>query len=220
MNKYFACCLLLVLSASVNAGTITTYSDVATFHAAVNPTTLEDFTDSSHFPIPGGSLSSTTSFGTLLAGDIQPGATYTTPVGTGNYFNIDAGGGFMGGFLNGFNPSDRDLTITYSPLVAAFGFETTDLMPAFDIVINFVSGSSYAGHFTGIIGREFFGFQSDAYDIQSVIISGNNSYFGFAIDNHAFGGHVSTVPVPAAVWLFGSALIGLFGMESRRKNSK
>jgi len=32
-----------------------------------------------------------------------------------------------------------------------------------------------------------------------------------------FGGTVSTVPVPAAVWLFGSGMIGLAGLARRRK---
>jgi hypothetical protein len=31
------------------------------------------------------------------------------------------------------------------------------------------------------------------------------------------GGHVSAVPVPAAVWLFGSGLIGLTGLAKRKK---
>jgi hypothetical protein len=30
-------------------------------------------------------------------------------------------------------------------------------------------------------------------------------------------GNVSTVPVPAAVWLFGSAMLGLMGVARRKK---
>jgi len=216
MKNYCVYCLL-ALSTSVNASTITTFSDRAIFDAAVGVTTLENFTDSNHFPIPGGSLSSTSSFGSLSAGDIQAGATYTTPVGGGPYFNIDSGGGFSGGFLDGLNPSDRDLTISYDPLISAFGFDTNSLVPDFDITINFLSGSSYINNFTGITNMQFFGFQSNVADIQSILISGNsnNFGFGFAIDNHSFGGNVSSVPAPAALWLFGFGLIMLTGMRKK-----
>ncbi len=207
----------LILSTNVSAGLITTFTDRTVFDAAVGATTFEDFTSSAHFPIPGGSLSSTSSFGTLSAGDIQAGVTYTTPLGSGNYFNIDAGGGFTGGFLDGFNPSDRDLTITYDPLIAAFGFDTNSLMPDFDITINFMSGQSYDANFTGISSMQFFGFQSDIADIQSVLISGNNSFFGFAIDDHSFGGTGNgsvSVPEPSSIVLLG---LGLAGIAFSRK---
>lgn len=207
--KKIICLFACLFAESANAGSIAIFSDRSLFDAAVGSTTLENFTSTYHFPIPGGSLSSTSSFGTLSAGDIQVGATYTTPVGTGNYFNIDAGAGFTGGFLDGFNPSTRDLTIKYDPLISAFGFDTNALMPDFDIVINFVSGSSYQANFTGITSMRFFGFQSNLTDIQSVLISGNNSYFGFAIDNHSFGGDVSTVPEPASIVLLGLGLASI-----------
>lgn len=204
-------------SGLTNAASITTFTDRALFDAAVGPTVLENFTSTSHFPIPGGTLDSTTSFGSLNAGDIQVGATYSTPVGPGNYFNIDAGGGFTGGFLDSLSSTgERDLTITYDSSISAFGFDTNSLMPNFDITINFTSGGTYTNSFSGISGMTFFGFQSDLADISSVVIDGNGSSFNFAIDNHSFGG-VSAVPVPAAVWLFGSGLIGLIGFARRKK---
>lgn len=39
------------------------------------------------------------------------------------------------------------------------------------------------------------------------------SYYGWAVQS----GDVSAVPVPAAVWLFGSGLIGLLGLARRKK---
>lgn len=212
-----------LFAGTANAGLITTFSDRAAFDSAVGSTTLEDFTDTHHFPIPGGELSSTSSYGTLSAGDIQAGVTYTSPVGSGNYFNIDAGGGFDGGFLDGFYPSTRDLTITYDPLVAAFGFETNSLMSNFDITINFLSAPSFTANYAGITDMQFFGFQSDIADIQSVVLSGNGGSFGFAIDNHVFGGNgsggqASAVPEPTSLALLGLGLAGL-GFSRRKKDA-
>ncbi len=45
----------------------------------------------------------------------------------------------------------------------------------------------------------------------------SQSVNGFSLDDITFG-DVSTVPVPAAVWLFGSGLIGLIGV-AKRKNT-
>lgn len=221
-SKIFVVASLVSISNLASAGLITTYSDRVAFDSAVGATTFEDFTSTYHFPIPGGSLSSTSSFGTLAAGDIQAGVVYSSPVGQGNYFNIDAGGGFTGGFLDGFNPSDRDLTITYSPLISAFGFDTNSLMPDFDITINFLSDPSYTANFSGIVDMTFFGFQSTEADIESVVISGNNSFFGFAIDNHAFGGQslkrpqLQTVPEPTSFALMGLGIASLLLFRRRK----
>lgn len=41
----------------------------------------------------------------------------------------------------------------------------------------------------------------------------------FAMDNFTFNENVSAVPVPAAVWLFGSGLMGLLGFNRKRAQS-
>ena len=48
-------------------------------------------------------------------------------------------------------------------------------------------------------------------------VSTNNLPSGVFYDNLVFA-EVSQVPVPAAVWLFGSGLIGLVGVARRRKH--
>jgi hypothetical protein len=57
-------------------------------------------------------------------------------------------------------------------------------------------------------------------NLLSVEVSGNSGLGYVAYDNidvtSAVGG-VNAVPVPAAVWLFGSALIGLVGLDRRKK---
>jgi hypothetical protein len=45
----------------------------------------------------------------------------------------------------------------------------------------------------------------------------NNTGSQWDMDNFTFNEHVNAVPVPAAVWLFGSALTGLFGFGKRKQ---
>lgn len=59
---------------------------------------------------------------------------------------------------------------------------------------------------------ESFGFFSDT-DLITAIRFNNSVNDGFKVDNIA----ASVVPVPAAVWLFGSALVGFVGYSRRRK---
>ena len=40
--------------------------------------------------------------------------------------------------------------------------------------------------------------------------------FAFESDNHAYG-NISSVPIPAAIWLFGTGILGLIGFSKRRK---
>jgi hypothetical protein len=47
------------------------------------------------------------------------------------------------------------------------------------------------------------------------IASGQSFEYGYTESTHTFS--ASAVPVPAAVWLFGTALIGFIGMSRRRK---
>ena len=47
--------------------------------------------------------------------------------------------------------------------------------------------------------------------------SGIRGYFDIGSGNSMHVTSVSTVPVPAAVWLFGSGLLGLVGIARRKK---
>jgi hypothetical protein len=211
--------ILLVTVSSANAGIISTYSDRTTFDNAVGTTTIEDFTDSTHYPLSSGVLNSSSTEAGLVAGDIESGVTYSTTIGTGNFFNIDAGGGYTGGMLDSAG-GDHELTITLDNSISAFGFDTNQLMGSlFDIVINFSSGGSTSLQFSVAqsLNMEFFGFQSSLSDIDSVLISGNDQTFNFIIDNFAFGGSSSiNVPEPSIIALLGFGLAGL-GFARRRK---
>ncbi len=77
------------------------------------------------------------------------------------------------------------------------------------------------------LGIEFFGLGDDSGD---AVIAGIQFYItgdepaGYAIDNLTFatdlnGYNPNPVPVPAAVWLFGSGLLGLAGASRRKKSA-
>jgi len=202
MSKKIATLLLIlatVWTLSVEAGTITQYTDRAIFDEAVGSTTLEDFLPDAHFPITSGILNDQTNEAGIVPGDIQSGVTYSTPIGTGNFFNIDAGGGYAGGMLDRVSGFE-DLTIDFVDDVAAFGFDTNSLMGSqFTYVINFADGSSDTGTLpvVGTTAMQFFGFQSSATDIEWLTIRGNSNSFAFILDNFAFGGGIAPPPAPA-----------------------
>lgn len=210
---------VLTSASAAMAASVVTYSDRATFVANTGATIVEDFTDQAHFPITSGVLNSSTTEAGLVAGDIAEGVTFSTPVGVGNFFNIDFGGGFSGGFLDSLG-SDRLLTIDFSTPQGGFGFDTNSLMPAFVIAIFSGTDLIYSGNFNAVGGDlTFFGFQSTGAGITSATIGGSGSSFSFALDNFTFGAAgapVGAVPEPStwAMMLFG---FGAIGYSMRRK---
>lgn len=216
------CAVGVVCAAAVvpaQADIITTYFDRAHFMSSAGvPLTVEDFTDTSHFPITTGVLNSETNLPNIgiFPGTIQPGVTYSTPIGSGNFFNIDAGGGYTGGFLDGFNPSDRECTIDFhldDPGIArtifAFGFDIGSLSSTdFDVFIYFEDSPMQHFNFDYPDQLQFFGFISDAKDISSVVIGNNGGFFGFDFDNFTY----DQVPAPGTL-----TLLALAGLGARRR---
>lgn len=112
------------------AGPITTYNNLTSFNTAVGALsiTVEDFTSTAHFPINSGVLNSATNEAGITPGTIKSGVTYLTPLpGSGIFFNIDAGGGFDGGFLDTLD-RNRVLTITFDNDIQYFGFDTNKVI--------------------------------------------------------------------------------------------
>jgi hypothetical protein len=180
---------------AAGAGTITIFFDRASFQAAAPPQTVEDFTDTFHYPISTGVLNSRTDLpeAGLFPGDIQPGATYSTELNQGNFFNIDAGRGYLGGFLDGF-PAQREVKVVFHlddpglpRSIYGFGFDIGSLGSAdFDVKVTFADGSEQDFNFPYPGPPSFFGFLSDAPDIASVVIGNNGIIFGFDFDNFTF----------------------------------
>ncbi len=91
----------------------------------------------------------------------------------------------------------------------------------FDITATFLN----AGTYIGSIGSHNWGYLGD-YTLQTCNCYAAESNFGYQLDDtessevaHALvrdPNAVSAVPVPAAIWLFGTALIGLVGYGKRK----
>lgn len=207
------------------AGSVTTYNNSGAFDAAIGvPVSVEDFTSTYHFPLPGPLNSSTNLPGIgLFAGDILPGVNYTVPVYTGNdIFNIDGSGGYTGGFLDGLgtyvgNAHEAETT-TFDALSGGFAFFTNDLMGAFTVTVNFDDGPSAVYNYDG---SGYYGFVSSSADITSMSVIGSSTVFNFDFDNFTFptyggGGGGGSVPDTAnTLILIGVAFLGFVGLRRR-----
>jgi len=213
--------LSLGLCRSASAGVVTDYSDRTAFDTAIGvPVSVEDFGSYDRFPITTGSLNSATNLAVangpaITPGLILPGVTYSTPIAQGNFFNIDAGAGFNGGFLDRVSLAQAPLTATFDSAVNGFGFDTNTFMGnTLNVTIHFSSGPDQSQSLS-ITGPSFFGFVSSATDIQSVAISADpTGSVSFAVDNFTYA-TPNAVPEPSSLALLGIA--GLSGLAYARR---
>lgn len=214
--------LVVAFAPSAWAGAVTVNTDRTTFNASLSSGyTVDDFGPVYHFPISTGVLNSATDIpGLIVPGTVHAGVTYSTPIGTGNFFNIDQGGGFDGGFLdsggNGFS-----LTATFDSEVSAFGFDTNYVSPHLQVVVHFNDATTQMFSSTNNgSAMSFFGFSSTASDITSVVIGptiGSADYQSFAVDNFIYSPPtVAAVPEPETYALV-LAGVGALGFSARRR---
>ena len=133
----------------------------------------------------------------------------------GNLFITDVVGG---------NPTGTStLVVEYVSEVGGLSFDLIDIddsesyvIEVFDNLDNLLStrsitdGDAQTGD--GVVTR----IGISAEGIRKLVVTGtktSGSGFGLGFDNF----NTSTVPIPAAVWLFGSGLIGLIGVARRKK---
>lgn len=217
--------IALLATANAHAGSATLTNDRAAFEASlVGAFTVETFGDTYSFPISTGVLNSTTELvvsngAAIHAGSIKPGVTYSTPIGDSFFFNIDAGGGFTGGFLDGFygGLSDRKLTMKFDQPVTAFGFDTNALAGVQQVTLKFTDNTTQTFDAAGASGMTFFGFSGSAIDSVQIGNPANQGTFAFAVDNVTFG-KTSAVPEPESyAMVMGGLLVAGTLLRRRRQ---
>ena len=149
------------------------------------------------------------------------------PVSGGNYnltANFDSSGIFTGGTLlatgTTSDPAWQSGTIISAGLTA-FGFSGNGSAGTFEFEFNdpAMTGdmAAYWGGYSGVIASTTN--MSPAYTGDWDPSLNNNP--NFWMQSFSATGNVDTfVPVPAAVWLFGSGLVGLAGFARRRRRGK
>jgi hypothetical protein len=138
---------------------------------------------------------------------------------TGENFPAVAGGHLVGNDAHGNNPFDILFSIDATD--ALFSFRTsptgTSTFSAFldgTLQETLFMAATSADSQTG----RFYGFTKILFD--KITVSANTGAGNYNLDNLQFNAApLSPVPVPAAVWLFGTALIGLVGFSKRRKTA-
>jgi len=119
------------------------------------------------------------------------------------------------GYLENSNASNEPGSIFFSVDVtaAAFSWRTSNTTTTFEA---FYKGS-LVEKFTpdtnmSLSGGRYYGFENILFDEIHLSITDSNK--AFTLDNLQY---ISAVPVPAAVWLFGSGLLGLVGVARRKR---
>lgn len=194
MNKKVGLLLALVcvfgLSLQANAAT-TIYTDKASWEAAFFSVTTEDFTDSAL----NAGVSVVSDAGSVTGGIWSD---RLVPSGDSTTFSFASAIFGFGGDWDLAGPAGQGTGITLTLTLLAGGTEvlTTEIP------------RSTAG--------TFWGFVSDVAFTDVLLTAGTQSGVAetFHLDNMVYS--ASPVPVPAAVWLFGSGLLGLLGVRRKK----
>jgi hypothetical protein len=144
-----------------------------------------------------------------------------TWVNTGNGGIEGSGGTVFGGGSASINTFSGGQWVRRGTALADYYFPVTEAIT----VQNVTWSNTIAAQLTDLgDGILFFGAQgthswADA-PVDGTILNGTFSYADGSVNGNViyeFNPSISPVPVPAAVWLFGTALIGFVGMSRRRK---
>ncbi len=217
MSKKFAllirslfCGLLVLTFANPTSAAFVYFSDETLFNGAHSvPLTLESFegfSTGNPAPIEATDFTLSTS---NSSGEINAGFTGTFPTDGVNDF--------------GWNyPPSSSMTFSFASPKSVFSMDITDLASVGATTIDVFADGGLVPvvptiniGFFGHGGFDFLGLVSDS-QFSSLTFSFSISEW-LGVDRVQYG--VSPVPVPAAVWLFGTALIGLFGFNGRKKST-
>lgn len=231
IRSLFAALAAVVALAGPALAQSATSSNRATVLGALGGSAIvESFTDYTNFDagtysycaISGGTLNAQTNLASVggsctgvKPNTVLAGVTYSTPVGTGAFFNIDGYSSyFSGGFLDSAT-ANAALTVTFDMPQLSFGFDTNAKMgSSFTVTVFFAGGGSQIITATGNSTNTLtgYGFTADGAPIVSAVITPGSGKV-FAVDNFTFGPGV-LVPEPGSLALLGGFL-GL-GMLLRR----
>lgn len=226
--KPTSCVALAVLSVTLagNAQAITVFTDRVAFESALLSYTIEDFesygtvgTPDPLLMIPDGLASLALKDFTLSATpnaikiwDADHSGSHNTTAGGTQFLYLDTDNlGFASG-----TPVGSTTVFSLYNAVDAFGFDYTGVFePGTDFTVSIGSNSfnlalnnpEAAPLFWGVIGLGSFTDVTLATSLDS----------GYGVDQVTFG---TAVPLPPALWLFGSGLLALVGGAARRGQPK
>ena len=194
-NQFYFFLVTLFLSTNLNAALLT-FTDRSTFESFLSNEIIDDLSG-----IPQGGPSSPT-----IRDDYSV---------AGNHYNCSTVGcadltsaGTNWPYIYARGP----LTFDFESDISAFGFDYVNTQYGSGTDGLTISLNGEATTITDLNTLSFFGIISTDSLFSSVDLGGE-AYFYF--DNVTYAPAV--VPVPAAVWLFGSGLIGLIGIARRKK---
>jgi len=222
-------CALTVICTSSNAATITIFSDRSSFLSSTGTSIVDDYENSNYEQVM------TDIEMSAVLGETEY---YTYGGNVTNYNNVQGWPGYASNAYcslcyGSFVLSFIDTSLSEANGVYGAGIDiatnTTSTEPYYKYSAKVTFGDGSVNIFElphvgpGWPPTKFWGITSDA-GIFSIDFMGYSSTTGdpnrtyLVIDNLTIT--ASPVPIPAAVWLFGSGLLGLIGIARRRKPSR
>ena len=200
--------IISILSFSATAS-VTTFTDRASFEAASGQLISENFNSITAETSFRSSSLDLGDFSLSMSGSVSSSSQRNfidiPPLSFPNFFNVD-----NTSHVNVLLNQSSSLLLNFDIPIFEFGADFSNLQDdEYRIIIN-IAGETITPSI-GDDGVRFLGFKSNAV-FSTVEFESVFENDGFAIDNLSY----SAIPIPAGVWLFGSALAGL-GVLRRRK---